>query len=66
MKFFEADSTQEMAYLIKTYGYEAVDKQDQRLYSGGRFVNRGSVIRGNQISESTDSKHESVQAVSQR
>lgn len=28
--FFEADSPQEMAYLIKTYGYNAVDKQDER------------------------------------
>ena len=29
--FFEADSPQEMAYLIKTYGYNAVDKQDERV-----------------------------------
>lgn len=29
--FFEADSPQEMAYLIKTYGYNAVDKQDERI-----------------------------------
>jgi hypothetical protein len=29
--FFEADSPQEMDYLIKTYGYNAVDKQDERV-----------------------------------
>lgn len=29
--FFEADSPQEMAYLIKTYGYNDVDKQDERV-----------------------------------
>lgn len=29
---FEADSPQEMAYLAKTYGYSAVDKEDERKY----------------------------------
>lgn len=29
---FEADSPQEMAYLVKTYGYSAVDKEDERKY----------------------------------
>lgn len=29
--FFEADSPQEMTYLINTYGYNAVDKQDERV-----------------------------------
>lgn len=30
--FYEADSPQEMAYLLKTYGYNAVDKEDERKY----------------------------------
>lgn len=35
---FEADSPQEMAYLIKTYGYSAVDKEDERKYQRAEGV----------------------------
>lgn len=31
VKFFEADSPREMEFLIKNYGYNAVDKQDERM-----------------------------------
>lgn len=34
--FFEAESPQEMAYLIKVYGYNAVDKQDERKAERGK------------------------------
>lgn len=30
--YFEADSPQEMAFLIKSYGYNAVDKEDEHRY----------------------------------
>lgn len=35
--FFEAESPQEMAYLIKVYGYNAVDKQDERKSERGKL-----------------------------
>lgn len=39
---FEADSPQEMAYLIKTYGYSAVDKEDERKYQRAEGVDHAA------------------------
>lgn len=31
--FYEADSAHEMAFLLKNYGYQAVDREDQKKYA---------------------------------
>lgn len=36
VQFFEADSPREMDFLIKNYGYNAVDKQDERVMGATR------------------------------
>ncbi|MDU2110669.1 MAG: hypothetical protein E7E99_08705, partial [Peptoniphilus lacydonensis] len=38
--FYEAESAHEMAFLIKNYGYQAVDKQDQRKYAKAKEMAR--------------------------
>ncbi|MFP7306474.1 hypothetical protein SFC81_02715 [Enterococcus faecalis] len=31
--FYEADSAHEMTFLLKNYGYQAVDREDQKKYA---------------------------------